>query len=285
MYLNSIKPHTLLVTDDFNARSSSWWSDDIDTIKGMRLESINSYCGLYQVINEPTHILPSSASCIDLIFTNQPNLVINSGVHPLLHQNYHHQIISAQINLKVYYPTPYKRLIWDYKKANIDAINLTIKSFNRENPFNGKDSNSQVELFNKTLMNIFCNFIPNKIKTFRDSDPPGMNDDIKSKIKLKHKLYHCCLRHKRYNKDFAKLEHLHNEIGTLISKSKKEYYQDINRKLNDPFTSSKTYWSIMKAFFNGKKVPVTPPLLMVHLSLIFRKKQTFSILFLQSNVH
>ena len=157
----------LLVTGDFNVRSSSWWSDDIDTIEGMRLESITSYCGLYQVINEPTHILPSSAYCIDIIFTNQPNLVINSGVHPSLHQNYHHRIISAQINLKVYYPPPYKWLIWDYKKANIDAMNLTLKSFNRENTFNGKDINSQVELFNKTLMNIFSNFIPNKIKTFR----------------------------------------------------------------------------------------------------------------------
>ena len=199
-YLNSIKPHVLLVTGDFNVRSSSWWSDDIDTVEGTRFESITSYYGLHQIINEPTHILPSSASCIDLIFTNQPNLVINSGVHPSLHENCHHQIIFAKINLKVYYPPPYKRQVWDYKKANIDAINLAIKSFNWEKAFNGKDINSQVKLFNETLLNIFSNFIPNKIKTFRDSDPPWINDDIKSKIKLKHKLYHRYLRHKRNKK-------------------------------------------------------------------------------------
>ena len=35
-------------------------------------------------------------------------------------------------------------------------------------------------------MNIISNFIPNKKKTFRDSDPHWMNDDIKSKIKLKY---------------------------------------------------------------------------------------------------
>ena len=106
-YLNSIKPHVLLVTGDFNVRSSKWWSDDIDKIEGTRLESITSYHGLYQIINEPTHILPF-ASCIDLIHTNQPNLVINSGAHPSLHQNCHHQIIFAQISLKVYYSPPYK---------------------------------------------------------------------------------------------------------------------------------------------------------------------------------
>ena len=100
---------------------------------------------------------------------------------------------------------------------------------------------SQVELFNETLMNIFNNFIPNKIKNFSDSDPSWMNDDIKSKIKLKHKLYHHYLRHKRNNEDFAKLEYLRNEIDNPISKPKKEYYQKINRKLNDSLTNSKTY--------------------------------------------
>ena len=148
----------LLVIGDFNVRSSIWWSDDIDTVERTRLESITSYYGLYQIINKPTHILRSSSSCFDLIFTNQPNLVINSGVHPLLHQNCHYQIVFAQINLKVYYPPPYKRLVWDYKNANIDAIILAIKSFNWKNAFNGKDINSQVEFFNETLMNIFSNF-------------------------------------------------------------------------------------------------------------------------------
>ena len=32
-------------------------------------------------------------------------------------------------------------------------------------------------------MKIFSNFIPNGIKTFTDSDPPGMTKDIKNKIK------------------------------------------------------------------------------------------------------
>ena len=32
--------------------------------------------GSYQLINEPTHLLEKSTSCIDLIFTAQPNLVV-----------------------------------------------------------------------------------------------------------------------------------------------------------------------------------------------------------------
>ena len=62
-------------------------------------------------------------------------------------------------------------------------------------------------------------------KKFRDSDPPGMDDDIKNKVKLKHKLCHRYKRHSRDNEDFAKLEDLPNEVDNLISKSKKRYYQ------------------------------------------------------------
>ena len=39
-----------------------------------------------QLISDPTHILPNCSTCIDLIFTDQPNLVVDSGVHPSLHR-------------------------------------------------------------------------------------------------------------------------------------------------------------------------------------------------------
>ena len=137
----------------------------------------NTYYGFNQIANEPT--LLSSTSCIDLILTNQPNFVISSGVHPLLHQNFHHQMILGQFNLKVYYPASYKGLIWDYKRANIDAINLGIKSFNSEKAFIGKDINSQVELiFSENFMNRFSNFIPKRVENFIDNDLLWMNDDI-----------------------------------------------------------------------------------------------------------
>ena len=51
-------------------------------------------------------------------------------------------------------------------------------------------------------MNIFSNFIPNKIKTFRSKDRPWMNDDTENNVKLRHKLYHRYIRHQRNKVDF-----------------------------------------------------------------------------------
>ena len=58
---------------------------------------------------------------------------MESGVHSLLHENYHHQLVYAKFNLKVWYPPPYEREIWHYQDANIDQIKRAIEQFPWEN--------------------------------------------------------------------------------------------------------------------------------------------------------
>ena len=114
-------PYTM-VLGDFNAKCSNWYRHDKTNFEGMAIDNISSQCGLYQVINEPTHILENSSSCIDLIFTSQPNLITESGVHLSLHSNCHHQVIYAKFNLKVHYPLSYEREVWHYKEADTYLI-------------------------------------------------------------------------------------------------------------------------------------------------------------------
>ena len=97
-------PSLSIITGDFNARSVLWWSNDINTTEGLKLSSMSSSVGFTQLINESTHIQSSSSSCIDLIFTDQPNLSVNCGVRASLHPNCHHQIVYSRFNLDIYYP-------------------------------------------------------------------------------------------------------------------------------------------------------------------------------------
>ena len=85
--INKLKPSLAIITGDFNTRSPAWWTKDVHTTEGSKLFSLTSANGFSQLINEPTHIQTNSSSCIDLIFTNQPNLSVNSGVHSSLHPN------------------------------------------------------------------------------------------------------------------------------------------------------------------------------------------------------
>ena len=51
----------------------------------------------HQLISDLTHILPASSYCMDLIFIDQPKLVVNSGIHPSIHANRHHQITYGNL--------------------------------------------------------------------------------------------------------------------------------------------------------------------------------------------
>ena len=92
----NITPFLSTAVGDFNTKSNNWSEGDRSTIEGSKIDFLTSQFGLSQIIKEPTHILENSSSCIDLILTTQPNMVLESGVHHSLHHNCHHQIIFAK---------------------------------------------------------------------------------------------------------------------------------------------------------------------------------------------
>ena len=175
-------PFLTTVIGDFNAKSKNWSEADISTIEGSIIEFLTSQFRLSQMTKEPTHILENSSSRIDLIFTTQPNMVLESGVHHSLCQNCHHQIIIGKFNLKVYYPPPYERTIFRYSQANVDHIQQAINLFDWQNAFLNTDVDAQVFIFSNTVLNILNNYIPHETKICDDRDPPWMTTKIKEFI-------------------------------------------------------------------------------------------------------
>ena len=169
--INNCKPSLSVTTGDFNSRCSSWWSDDINTKKGLKLFSLTSSNDFSQLIYEPTHIQANSSSFINLTFTDQPNLSGTSGVHASLHPNCHHQIVHSSFNFNIYYPPPYQRLVWDYKKADAKIVRKALDSVNWERLFDSKNINAQVTALNGIILNVFRNYPPNKYITIDEKDP------------------------------------------------------------------------------------------------------------------
>ena len=88
--ISNQNPFLTVVLGDFNTKSSNWYKHDQTTYEGSKIDAVTSQFGLQQLIKEPTHILGNSSSCIDLIYTSHPSLVMELGIHPSLHSNYHH---------------------------------------------------------------------------------------------------------------------------------------------------------------------------------------------------
>ena len=145
------------------------------------VDNITKQYGLHQLIREPTHILDNTSSRIDLIFTSQPNLITESGVHPSLHPNCHHQ--NAKFNLQIYFPPPYLREFWHYKDANTELIKRAISEFNWQRAFLNTTVDEKVGIFTKTVFNIISNFIPHETILCNDKDLPWFNKKIRTLIK------------------------------------------------------------------------------------------------------
>ena len=140
-------PFLVIALRDSNAKSTHWYKNDKTTTEVSKIPNLTSQYGLKQIINQSKYILNNSSSCIDLLFTSQRNLVMESGVHSSLHLNCDHRIIYARFNLKIYYPPSYEREIW-HKKANVDLIQRAIREFNWERAIYRNTIKEKVSILN-----------------------------------------------------------------------------------------------------------------------------------------
>ena len=114
--------------------------------------------------------------------TSKKIVFLVSADHASIHTNCHHQVVHSSFNLSIYYPPPYQRLTWDYKKADSKNIRKAFNLVNWDRLFN---INLQVTALNKTTSNVFRNYVFNEYITVDDKDPLWMNEIIKSKIKTR----------------------------------------------------------------------------------------------------
>ena len=109
-------------------------------------------------------------------------------------------------------------------------------------------------------MNISWNFIPNKLVTFNDKDPPKMTLNLRNKIDCKNGIYKEYIKNRKTNYHYSQLQNAISVVSVAISRGKDDYSW-LAQKLCDASVNSKPYWFILKRLFNGEKVPIISPVL------------------------
>ena len=185
--INDEKPLASIITGDFNARSKRLRPQDVTNSHWSIIDTLTSTSGYYRLINLPTHMTNASSSCIDLVFTSNPNLITEFGIEKCLYAgSCHHSIVFGKTNLNVSLPPPYTCDVWDYNKGDKKSIQESIKTCNWARLF--ITINEKVELLSDTLINIFRNYIPNKKAKFKYGEAPWMNKIIKSAFRKRSRL-------------------------------------------------------------------------------------------------
>ena len=129
--------------------------------------------------------------------------------------------------MDIYYPPPYQRLIWDYKKTDSTNIRKVLDSVYWERFFDKKDLNSQVVTLIEIILNVFRNYVPNKYITIDDKDPVWINEIIKSKMETKNKPYQQYIQNGMLESDLVFIESLIAGLNDLISYTKNLYYENL----------------------------------------------------------
>ena len=101
--------------------------------------------------------------CIDLMFCTNKSVISNHGVVVSIFDKCHHNIIYGRISINIPLSPTYVRELWNYKKANIYLLIMkAISNFDWNKAFENLSVDEKVYFLNKTLLNVFRNYIPNK---------------------------------------------------------------------------------------------------------------------------
>ena len=180
----------ILVTGDFNSKHNRWYSEDTTDKYGTTIQEMFAHHTLIQTVDQPTNITSQTKHCINLVATDQPNL-ISKNVFPSLHTTCSHQLNLIKLDLKCPPPPPYIRTVYHYARANVSSLKTSLTQFDWAHHLNSFDDPlKQVEFFYLTLLNVANNFIPHNEKLFVPRDSPWLTKALQNYIKRRNTQRH-----------------------------------------------------------------------------------------------
>ena len=121
------------------------------------------------------------------------------------------------------------REVWDYQKTNIENISKAISNFDSNKAFQNLSVDEKVDFLNRTLLNVFRSYIPNKKIKYDYRQPPSMTDNIKKSLKERWKLTNFFNKKSQRKTDPDKVLEKSEECTKQILEAKKNYILKMNK--------------------------------------------------------
>ena len=84
--------------------------------------------------------------------------------------------------------------------------------------------NEQVKLLNEVLLNIFSNFIPNKVKIIKPSESPWITKHVKNFLRKKNHAYKTFVRRGRPGDKLVEIQNMISKCSEMIEDAKRQYF-------------------------------------------------------------
>ena len=117
-----------------------------------------------------------------------------------------------------------------------------------------------MNFFTECVLNVFYNFVQNKVITITSNYTSWMTPEIKRMILEKAKIYRRYVRHGRSIADYQTLRNTTSRCKSAIKEVKFNYFFRLGESLNDSAITPKKYWWILHSFLHKQKIPNIPPI-------------------------
>ena len=236
-----LRGKSVFIMGDFN---------DNMLVKGNRMSKIIRDNKLTQIIDKPTRITSHSATLLDLIITNKPEMILSNEVVP--HVIADHHLVSVVINVKKPRKIPVIKTFQDMKHYDKDTFCLLLLDnlYSLNDVFLTDDVNKQVYIFNELFSSCLEICAPVVTRTVKGTPAPWMSSDIREAMKNRDKLQ------KQLNVDTHNVElrerykTAKRYVKTLINTTKTEHYQD---RLRDCKGNTSATWKVIDEIIPNQK--------------------------------
>jgi hypothetical protein len=218
-------PQSIFILGDFNDRCITWDDSHNNSELGKRFYNCLEENLLFQLIKEPTYLAENYCSLLDLVITDSPGFIMNSGVgNPVGDPN--HCYVFCKIEIQYVKDIKYTREIWKYDEANSDELNNALEGCPWQVMEVYDDIDDMAEYFMELFTSTCKQFIPNKKITINPKDKPWMNNLIKAKLKERDKWHKRWKSSKNeYHLQIYKQRRIEANIAMMNAKS--NYYEKI----------------------------------------------------------
>ena len=178
------------------------------------------------MITEPTRVVGTARSCLDLFFTDSPGFIRSCNLSCPIGRTDHCTII-ASIDITYKLDPPLINKSWQYERCNTEALNLAIE--NSDWSFltsRNLDTSTLCSRFTEKYKEIVSRHVPVKTTKIKSNDQPWITDTVRAALKNKEKLY-STFKRTGLATDEARYRAKTAEISGLIKQAKENYNDNL----------------------------------------------------------
>ena len=227
------------------------WSDNTTSVN-IQEKFLNTFddLNLDQLIDAPTHI---KGNTLDILLTNSTNLISNifvQGKNEICDST--HFGIEFDININISRKKAQKRKIFNFKKANWDKLNDSLKRVKWNGILKFCDPNTAWFRFKTKLLELCHENIPT-ITIKSEFQPPWFDSDAHKLCKEKERL-RAKYKVSKDPSDYQKFSKCRKDFKNLVQDKMRS---NLNDDDSDPALVSKKFWSHVKKMSNCSRIPET----------------------------